>query len=249
MTYKPADFFVGIVDAFGVLAPGAVLAFAATPLQNWVFGSGSLFPELPAGPQRWVAFLVVSYVAGYLLWVVASAAFDGLYDRYYSKARRLPKAQRSRLPWKRLWRAVHLQPAAFDDPLYAAALEVRAKHLAQLDLATKTKLEGESTYSWAQSVLTLNSASATADIERIQASSKFFRSFALTLLIVLLMWPLGDRVSTAYLETFVRHGVLAGLVAIAAVLIALLYMRLRWDATQRTYEYYVAWYLESRPRP
>jgi hypothetical protein len=63
MGYKPADFFIGIIDFFGVLVPGAVLLFLQRPYFRKLV---DLQPcQNPA--IEWVAFLVGSFVLGQLV--------------------------------------------------------------------------------------------------------------------------------------------------------------------------------------
>jgi hypothetical protein len=79
---KPADFFVGLVDFFAILLPGAILTF-------WVYvcvkhTGGNLAKALPTeGEKNWVtlaAFAVAAYVAGHLLYAIGSLCLDPLYD-------------------------------------------------------------------------------------------------------------------------------------------------------------------------
>ena len=56
---KPSDFFVGVIDFFAVLLPGASLVYLLQPL----IVTGMSTPWLPATPtQGWVVFLVLAYI-------------------------------------------------------------------------------------------------------------------------------------------------------------------------------------------
>ena len=79
---KPADFFVGLVDFFAILLPGAILIF-------WVFicvkhTGRNLANVLPTeGEKNWLtlaAFAVAAYVVGHLLYAIGSLCLDPLYD-------------------------------------------------------------------------------------------------------------------------------------------------------------------------
>src|SRR6266496_5101877 len=78
---KLADFFVGLVDFFAVLLPGAILAF-------WVYkciehSQPGLLVSLPRVPEGWATFsvfAVVAYVFGHLLSAIGSLCLDPLYD-------------------------------------------------------------------------------------------------------------------------------------------------------------------------
>ena len=79
---KPVDFFVGLVDFFAILLPGAILTF-------WVYVClkctwRDLADVLPTeGEKKWVtlaAFAVVAYIVGHLLYAIGSLCLDPLYD-------------------------------------------------------------------------------------------------------------------------------------------------------------------------
>jgi hypothetical protein len=74
---KPADFFVGLVDFFAILLPGAMLAFV---LDKRVELSDLSFPRLafPEGWTAFAAFALVAYVLGHFVFVVGSLCFDPL---------------------------------------------------------------------------------------------------------------------------------------------------------------------------
>jgi hypothetical protein len=105
------------------------------------------------------------------------------------------------------------------------ALLVETRRLAQAEFGEVVK--GHSMFDWARSYVRANNQPAGAEIERVGADSKFFRSLCL------LSW--------LALALFLLQGeVLAGLVAWA--LAAFSYHRFckqRWDNTLRTYEYFV----------
>jgi hypothetical protein len=63
MAYKPGDFFLGIIDFFGILVPGAVLLFLHGERL-----AGDLGLRLDHDPAAmWAAFLIGSYVLGSFL--------------------------------------------------------------------------------------------------------------------------------------------------------------------------------------
>jgi hypothetical protein len=83
MSYKPADFFIGVMEFFAVLMPGALLAFL------WLDAGRGLFegplPSLPGPGSRWIAFFVSSYILGHLLHHVGELLDTWVYDRIYVK--------------------------------------------------------------------------------------------------------------------------------------------------------------------
>jgi hypothetical protein len=92
MSYKPSDFYVGVVELFGVFLPGAALAFLfsadASALLN-----GRILPKLSGGFEVAVAFLVVSYILGEGMDAVGSIVLDWFTDWAYKdrKAKTSPK--------------------------------------------------------------------------------------------------------------------------------------------------------------
>jgi hypothetical protein len=77
---KPGDFFVGAMDFFAILMPGALLAFLLSPWAPEVFGP--LLPALENDAAGWVAFAVSAYLFGHLLHHLGSF-LDRSYDDIY----------------------------------------------------------------------------------------------------------------------------------------------------------------------
>jgi hypothetical protein len=79
MAYKPSDFFVGAVDLFAVMMPGAVFtAVASSFLPDKLFGI-----DLPATTNTaafWVTFVVSCYLFGHLLFAIGSILDSLIYD-------------------------------------------------------------------------------------------------------------------------------------------------------------------------
>ena len=77
---KAMDLYLGVVDLFGTILPGALLTFVA----NWLWGGCLLVPkDWPKETSGWVEFLIVSYVAGHLVHALGSMILDPLYDHTY----------------------------------------------------------------------------------------------------------------------------------------------------------------------
>jgi hypothetical protein len=75
---KPEDFYLGVLDVFSILLPGAVVTWTA-----WVFlglSTASQFvPQNEAG--RWVAFVLSAYAIGHIVFMVASQV-DRTFDQF-----------------------------------------------------------------------------------------------------------------------------------------------------------------------
>src|SRR5690348_766943 len=76
--FEPQKFFIGVMDFFSILLPGAILTWLMKePLVELLGGEGAS-AEL-TGAEQWVAFGVVSYLAGHLLFLIGSW-LDVVYD-------------------------------------------------------------------------------------------------------------------------------------------------------------------------
>jgi len=76
---KPEDFYVGVLDVFSFLLPGAVVAWTA-----WIWlGGATAFGELVPHDEigRWVAFVLTAYAAGHIVFMIASEV-DRTFDRF-----------------------------------------------------------------------------------------------------------------------------------------------------------------------
>lgn len=163
---KPGDFFIGIAEFFGSLAPGIVLVALL-----WRLGSIPGFAD--EGGRNLVGFegsavvtalIVAGYLAGHFVSVVGSR-LDHLYDPVRKRIYRKSK-----------------------DWAYRAA-----KDLWSSELPLVPKLPGEeerdderpmNTFQWARAVLAVEQRDAFDDVTRLEAASKLFRSMVVVALIV-----------------------------------------------------------------
>ena len=82
---KPSDFFVGAMEFFAIVMPGALLVFLLTPWAPSVFGP--VLPPLETEAVQWVAFAVAAYFFGHLLHHLG-AWLDSTYDEGYAADKR-----------------------------------------------------------------------------------------------------------------------------------------------------------------
>ncbi len=152
---KPSDFYVGVIDFFAIVLPGAALmAFllSGDSLKDWnEMGLILHLNETGAG----VAFALASYAVGHIVFMIA-AQLDPIYDTYRE------------LRWPDT-----------DDNAYSQATEERKKCLGVIGAK-----ESMNTFSWAKSMLLLEKPDAASKVARYEADSKFFRSFFVVLLIL-----------------------------------------------------------------
>ncbi|MFZ0319939.1 MAG: hypothetical protein WAL56_12520 [Candidatus Sulfotelmatobacter sp.] len=147
----PGDYYIGIVDFFGILVPGAVAVCLLT-LQNHALATRIETSLNLAGSQGIVAFTVVSYLAGYLFHVT-SLALDRL-------------TARVQLDWFE---------QSFGLRLFRRAVELMNQCLEEGDGGLIRP------YAWALANIRNDFPAWAADIERLDAHSALFRSMCLVL--------------------------------------------------------------------
>ncbi|MGH9879885.1 MAG: hypothetical protein ACRD6N_00515 [Pyrinomonadaceae bacterium] len=136
-----------------------------------------------------------------------------------------------------------------DDALTACAKEYKRIDFGRENLAQAGRdSDITNLFWWAGSVVRLQNQAASGEVERLQADSKFFRSITVILAIVFgyllyatLLFPLACSLlrKCNYRFSLKASGVL--FFCFTLLLLSFLrFMKLRWDSTERTYEYYIA---------
>lgn len=174
MNFQPQKFFVGVVDFFSVLMPGALLSYALRDLRCVLLG-----PDTLAEAQGWLAFFFSSYLLGHFIFLIGSW-LDEDYDK-----------------WFRAWKITVLNgkgkgtasSLVFDTRHFGAlawADTIRSAQLGETpDLSpTNTSIN---TYQWAKLQLGFERPEALAVVQRFEADSKFFRSFFVVLYSLLIV--------------------------------------------------------------
>ena len=220
MNFDPQKFFIGLMDFFSILLPGALLTYA---LMDKVGPDvlGERYCQL-MGVAAWAAFLFASYLFGHLVFLLGSW-LDELYgwlQSYTLNAQIKLLAQRGRLlPW--LVRAlIHL--VSKDERNHAL------KRVGLIKQQVLGKLQAQDTinnFQWSKAWLNIESPVSLALVERFEADSKFFRCFAMVLLILLVTWP--------WHQLWPLEGV--PLLLILLVLALWRFMERRFKATQQAY--------------
>lgn len=210
---KPADFYLGVIEFFGVLLPGAALCYLLLPM---------LTPSLPAdwlpqdSTQAWTVFAVLSYIAGHMLHALGSVLLDKpLYNNLYLSE----------------WKPAHRRASSLIGRGDRKALQedeaVKTTLLARVYLETETDPSGSSYYDWCLSAIRLSAPDGAQEVDRLQADSKFFRSMSLVFLVAIVV--------SVRVEPF-PYGAVAAVLTLFSVW---RFCTLRWTATKRVYEYYL----------
>ncbi len=230
---KPGDLFLRTADVFATLVPGAIAAYLLRDLAALAFGY-LVFER--GGAAAWVAFLLGAFLLGHILSALGSLSFDWLYDRYYVRWRRASAAYvRSQLGTGASWRRVLARRIDLvqncknpDDALLIAARTLKRRQLAAL--AEEAGVDADdisNAYWWAGSMVRGAASPGTVEVDSLSAQSKLFRSLTLVVPIA------AARAGLLGLAAFVGWLLLAALCLWC-------FLRLRWDCTGRTYEYYIA---------
>src|SRR5262245_15856286 len=87
MNFKPSDLFIGVIDFFSVILPGAMVTYYLKGLvYNDIFGPGKILPPLQTPVEKWIAFLIATLIVGNIIFLVASFLLDKLvYDKLLRK--------------------------------------------------------------------------------------------------------------------------------------------------------------------
>jgi ADP-ribose pyrophosphatase YjhB (NUDIX family) len=216
---EPQKVFVGLMDFFSILLPGALLTYLLmgpekiAPWNDRIAGFH--------GAPDWAGFWVASYLVGHLVFLLGAWWLDEFYDwargKTLNDTRRraaLRGGMRSGLVRVLVWLVFKRE----DNAAVARAAELKRATLAPLSGSNAIN-----TFQWAKALLTVESAESLATVQRFEADSKFFRSFVVVLLILFGWWA-------------VRGQWLAAVVAVALLPLALWrYMDQRLKSTNQAY--------------
>lgn len=220
MNFDPQKFFIGLMDFFSILLPGALLTWL---LMGEVDPAvlGDRCPKLD-GAQAWAAFLFASYLFGHLVFLLGSW-LDEFYDwvrRYTLNTQIALLARRGcLLPWPAralIWLVFKRERNL--------AVE-RANKIKRQALGPIQAQDAVNTFQWSKALLNVESPASLAVVQRFEADSKFFRCFTVVLLLLLIVWP------------WQHQWPVAGIPVVLALLLLALwrYMEQRYKATNQAY--------------
>jgi 8-oxo-dGTP pyrophosphatase MutT (NUDIX family) len=237
MSFEPEKFFVGVIDFFSILMPGALVVYlyrqqiASAVLKE----SGFQFQKT----EDWMVFLFLSYLLGHLVFLLGSW-LDELYD-WLRKG--TPAGQSERLAeGKKFSHRRRRNLAGFlfrrnPDKAVTQAIRIESRALSVLSAQ-----DSVNAYQWCKARLSKEHPPGLVAVQRFEADSKFFRSFAVVLLgftlVQLLLASISlyrDRSSPKLLLAAAGLGLL--------ILALWRYIDQRFKATQQAYWFVIA--LES----
>jgi 8-oxo-dGTP pyrophosphatase MutT (NUDIX family) len=218
MGFEPQKFFVGLVDFFSVLMPGALVAYLT---RAWLTGMRyGVYTPLD-GAESWMVFLFASYLLGHLVFLLGSALDEMAYDRVrkgtsLGQLRRLAENKAPSSSFVR--RLARILFGRDPDAAVTQAQRLKARALAPLEAERAINA-----YQWCKARLSKDHPEALLGVHRFEADSKFFRSFCVVLVALAVFF-------VARLEW------LKATASIAGVLAAFWrYVDQRFKATQQAY--------------
>ncbi len=234
MSVEPQKFFIGLVDFFSILMPGALLAYLGKDWAGSVLLKQSSFPL--DSSERLVVFLFASYLLGHFVFLLGAFLDEWVYDPLRSatpwgQIGRLAKGEPLRYRWIRRLAQSDLLFGKNADAAVMKAQRLKAEALQPISAGTAVNA-----YQWCKARLSKEHPEGLAAVQRFEADSKFFRSFGVVLLVLAAIAP------------FFRHWGW-GLVCLVLFLPALLrYIDQRFKGTQQAYWFVIT--LEAiKPKP
>lgn len=185
MNFEPQKFFIGLIDFFSILLPGALFTF----LLKDELGSRLLGDEYYqlADTDSGLVFLFSSYLLGHFIFLIGSWLLDDWYDAirnavYERQIKRLAKGEALSCRLNRLLAARFVKKDA--DKAVNQAVRLKEHYLDPLKASSAINA-----FQWCKAKLTLEQPAAIEMVHRFEADSKFFRSLVVVLCI-LIPWGL-----------------------------------------------------------
>jgi 8-oxo-dGTP pyrophosphatase MutT (NUDIX family) len=188
MNFEPKNFFIGIMDLFSILLPGALLTFLIGN-KAWVCLFGCQHP-IPKGNAGWIVFVFASYLLGHLVFLV-SAWLDEFYDwtrnaTLDKQIRQLAWHDRLMPWWKRLplWLVFKRERNIAVD----RAGRIKRHYLGKIGCSSAVN-----NFQWSKARLAIDHPESLVTVQRFEADSKFFRSLTVVLLFLIFWYSAQQR--------------------------------------------------------
>lgn len=221
MNLDPQKFFIGLMDFFSILLPGALLTYLLMG-EVGPMVLGDRYAKL-TGAQAWTVFLFASYLFGHLIFLLGSW-LDEFYEWARSRTLNFQISTLARRGALLNWPARFLVWLVFKRERNIAVDRAgKIKHQALSPLQAKGAVN---TFQWCKALLNVECRESLAVVQRFEADSKFFRCLAIVLLLVLVAWPLHHKWPA-------KSG--APIVLALLVLAVWRYMEQRYKSTNQAY--------------
>ena len=233
MSLEPQKFYIGVVDFFSILMPGALLTYLSKDWAASVMSHQDGYPL--ADTEAWIAFLFTSYLLGHLIFMLGSALDDLIYDplRRCTSLGQMGRLARGKGLSARLWRRMAESRWLFGSNADAAVIQTQ--RIKARSLHTLTDINVINAFQWSKARLSKEHPEGLVAVQRFEADSKFFRSLCVVLALLVPFFALQQRWIPA-------------LICLGLLLPALWrYMDLRFKATQHAYWFVIT--LEAMKDP
>jgi 8-oxo-dGTP pyrophosphatase MutT (NUDIX family) len=220
MSFEPQKFFIGILDFFSILLPGALLTYLVKDDVGPLLLGRDNYDDLD-GSQGWVAFAFTSYLLGQLLFLIGSLLDDRVYDPI---RKRTDREQIARLLSHRKLSPKFVRWLAgvffkkHPDEAISRVIPLKESYLRRLEAPNAVN-----PFQWCKARLAMEHPEALAMVNRFEADSKFFRSFIALL------------IGVSVVAIYGNHWRLAAGSGVLLVLAFWRYTEQRFKSTQQAY--------------
>ena len=182
MGFEPQKLFIGLVDFFSILMPGALLAYRVKDWAALMLGHAEGFPL--EGGEQLAVFLFASYLLGHFVFLIGSFLDNAFYDalRKTTTWGQIGRLAKSKKLHPSLLRSLSQLDFLFGKNPDAAVM--KAQHIKSRALEPLSAAEAINTYQWCKARLAKELPEGLLSVQRFEADSKFFRSFFVVLLVL-----------------------------------------------------------------
>jgi 8-oxo-dGTP pyrophosphatase MutT (NUDIX family) len=179
MSFKPQDFFIGMMDFFSILMPGALMSYLVKNQIAFWAGKGGTFPLNNA--ENDLIFLFSAYLLGHFIFLIGSHLDDLMYNpirswTYRHQIKKLSEGKRLSYKWCR-----KLAQSKWLFGKNPDAAVMRAEISKAESLGPHSASSAVNAFQWSKARLSMDHPEGLATVQRFEADSKFFRSFIIVL--------------------------------------------------------------------
>lgn len=225
MNFSPDKLFIGLIDFFSILLPGALLTYAGKDWAYHTFVASGEAAYALGSTESLLVFLFASYLLGHLVFLLGALLDEWPYDWLrkrtdWGQIGRLADGKRLSRRWLRRFARSVMVFGRNPDAAVVAVQRLKARALS--GVATPGVVNG---FQWAKARLSKEHPEGLATVQRFEADSKFFRSLIVVLIVLAIFFALRDR----------EHQRLAAVCVLAIVPALWRYVNQRFKATQQAY--------------
>lgn len=182
---KPNDLYLGVVELFSVFIPGLITLYLINDnTLNLFSGDTAIITKLIDGKidttLEYIAFSIIAYIIGHILFAVGAVLWDELYDCI--KDRNEPPKDRKPC---RFYKISYLYYPGSLQKLIDLVDKIRQDKVSQTQI-NQENIDNDklNNYQWSRSVVSQLHPIAFQEVLRKEADSKLFRSLLLPILIL-----------------------------------------------------------------